>query len=438
VLNLRQLLKREIYFKKIMNPTKPISLASGLDSYNKAWIINEKIFILTDYQAPMRKVMVTDISKPDRKYWKILIPEKKSMLQDLAFVDGNIYANYLENACTKIKIYNSSGKYLRDLPLPGIGTATVTGYWSKGPVYVEYESFTQPETTYTYNVKENRLSILIQDPYAAMYQAADLEVEQVWYPSKDKTPISMFLLHKKNYIKNGKQPTILYGYGGFGRSQSPSFLSYYFNLAKQGVIIAKPNLRGGGEYGEEWHRAGILEKKQNTIDDFISAAEWLISNKYTYPQRLVAEGRSNGGLVIAAAMVQRPDLFKAVVCSMAFLDMLRYDKYTRIKGEFADEYGTAEQEQEFRYLIKYSPYHHLRSGIKYPNVLFTVGAEDKLVNPLHSYKMAAKMMNDTNTNAVWLTSYKNLPHGQSNSEKGVEMALDEYSFILNELNILKR
>lgn len=424
----------EVYFRNIVDGEVAIPIAVGMDSIYYVEIFNSKIFIRTNHNAPNGQVFITDIKHPQRKYWEIFLPEQQAVLQRMVFVHKHIYAIYLKNVHTQIKIYDFKGNYIRDLLLPGFGTATVTGYWKKGPVYVEYESFLQPKTTYTYDFENNKLKLIKKNTYADLYDTSDMEVEQVWYPSKDKTPISMFLIHKKNLVKNGNHPVILEGYGGFNLPMVPMFDRYLYFIMKQGVIVAWPNLRGGGEYGEKWHQAGMRENKQNTLDDYISAAEWLIANKYTNPNRLAAYGGSNGGLTVAAAMVQRPDLFKVVVCENALLDMLRYHRFNYTEM-FKLEYGTSESKGQFDYLIKYSPYYNVKANKRYPDVLLTVGKNDTTAAPLHSCKMAAKMQTKSMRNVVLLAAYDNLGHLGGDIGKASSKLTEKYAFILNELKV---
>jgi surface protein len=424
----------EVYLK--MNEKDAIQpIIAGMGASYGIGIFDDKLFISTNDKAPNGCVFIADIKKPQRRYWKVFLPETQSMLKNIAFVDHQIYAVYLKNAATQIKIYDFNGHFIRDLSLPGLGTASIEGYWLKGPVYVKYESFLQSQTNYIYDFKENRLEAINNDGYPCTDDTSDLQVEQVWYHSKDNTPISMFLFKRKSLKKNGNQPVILRAYGGFGYSVTPRFEGYDYALAKQGVIVAWPNLRGGGEYGENWHQAGIKEKKQNTIDDYIRAAEWLIANHYTNPNRLAAFGESNGGFIVAASVVQRPDLFKVVVCGAALLDMLRYHRFNYAET-WKNEYGTSDNKGQFDYLIKYSPYYNVKANKKYPDILFTVGKDDSTVAPFHSYKMAAKMQEQNRRNLVLLAVY-NSGHGEGDLEAVLNMGIDQYAFILNRLNIME-
>ncbi len=422
-------------FVQTLNPEGPVMpVVKGLEAYYYGDIYKDKLFIQTNSQAPNGQVFITEVNHPAKAYWKLFLPEQESVLQRVIFADQHVYAVYLKHACTQIKIYDFNGKFIREIPLPGMGTASVYGYWLKGPVYIDYVSFLHPPATYTYDFKANKLTLIKEDSSARFCDFSDLEVKQVWYRSKDNTPISMFLVQRKNLIENGTHPVILEGYGGFNHPQTPGFNGYSYHLMKQGVVFAYPNLRGGGEYGEKWHQAGMKEKKQNTIDDYIGAAEWLIANHYTNPTRLAALGGSNGGLTVAAAMMQRPELFKVVVCESALLDMLRYQRFN-YADIWKDEYGTSENEDEFKYLLRYSPYHNVKGYKTYPDILFTVGKEDVTVALMHSFKMVAKMQDPIWRNKVFLAVYDDIGHQGGNVDTVVNKAMDKYTFLLNELNV---
>ena len=272
---------------------------------------------------------------------------------------------------SRIRQFDADGKPLGDLKLPGIGTAgTPSGRWKDDEVFYSFSSFMDPSTTCRASVSTGKQDVWFRPQVP--FRPEDFEVEQVWYESKDKTRIPMFLVHRKGLKLDGARPTILYGYGGFTASMTPAFSADAATWASMGGVYAVANLRGGGEFGESWHRAGMFEKKQNVFDDFIAAAEWLIANKYTSPAHLAIRGGSNGGLLVGAAMTQRPDLFGAVLCGAPLLDMLRYQKF-KVGSWWAAEYGSADDPKQFEYLYKYSPYQRVRKGTKYPAVMFITG-----------------------------------------------------------------
>jgi prolyl oligopeptidase len=380
--------KNEVFFKKIDSDNPPTAIVSGFDaSYN----INEiqgKFYIKTDKDAPNSKVYITDVDKYDPKFWKEYIPETTDNLQSVSFIAGNVYAAYTHNAYSQIKIFSVDGKYIREFPFPTIGSGNVGGYWSKPDIWVNFSSFTYPGTTFKYNFGKNELELYHKPPVDI--DVSNYLAEQVWYKSKDGTKVSMFLIHRKDIKKDGNIPTYLTGYGGFNISLSPGFSNIYVLWLEKGGMVAIPNLRGGGEYGKNWHESGMKEKKQNVFDDFISAAEWLISNNYTNPQKLAIGGGSNGGLLVGAVTVQRPDLFKAVYCGVPLLDMIRYHKFG-LANIWSEEYGNSDNPDQFKYLLKYSPYQNVIENIKYPAILFTGSEDDARVDPLHARKMTAKM-----------------------------------------------
>ncbi|MCX7996000.1 MAG: prolyl oligopeptidase family serine peptidase, partial [candidate division WOR-3 bacterium] len=302
--------KNEVYIQKLFSdePMKPI--VSGFDAEYSIVIIDDRLIIKTNLDAPRGRVFATTVDKLDKKDWIEIIPEKEDNLEYVAAIGGHLYAVYTHNAYTVIKIYTIEGIYIRDLPLPTFGSAWVWGYWSKPDVWVSFTSFTHPPAIYKYEFENNKLIMYHKPPIDI--DLSNFVVEQVWYNSKDGTRVPMFLIHHQDIKKDGKNPAYLTGYGGFKLSMKPYFSVNYAVFLESGGIIAIPNLRGGGEFGEEWHKAGMLEKKQNVFDDFIYAAKYLIDNNYTSPDHLAIGGASNGGLLMGAVLVQAPDLFKAV------------------------------------------------------------------------------------------------------------------------------
>jgi len=380
--------RNEIYLKKLGCDDTLNPIVTGFDAQYSIEVIEDKLIIWTDLDAPKGKVYVTDVNKPAKENWKELISETVDNLLFITGIAGHLYAVYSHNAYTVIKIYTLDGEFVRELPLPSIGSASIAGHWSKPDVWVTFSSFTYPRTIFKYDFERNRVDL---------YYRPELDVdvskyvtEQVWYESKDGTDISMFIVHRKDMKKNGANPLYLTGYGGFNIPIEPWFSTTYTIWLDAGGVVAIPNLRGGGEYGKEWHEAGMLHRKQNTFDDFIAAAEWLIANKYTNSDRLAIGGASNGGLLVGAATVQRPDLFKVVNCAVPLLDMLRYHKFC-YANIWAEEYGSAEDPEQFNYLIKYSPYHNVKDGTQYPAIILVGSENDARCYPLHAMKMAARM-----------------------------------------------
>ena len=425
--------KNEIHFKK-SNSEELIPIATGFDATYSVDIVEDKILIKTDKDAPNGKAYITDIEHPEQEHWKEFLPEQKDKLYYFSAIAGNIYAVYQHNAYSVIKIYTLAGEYLRDLSLPDLGSGYVTGYWTKTDIWVNFSSYTYPHTTFKYDFNEDKLEIFKE--FALDIDVEDYTSEQVWFDSKDGTPISMFLVLRKDLVKNGNNPVMLTGYGGFNHSQTPRFSTSNITWLESGGMMAIPNLRGGGEYGENWHKGGMLENKQNVFDDFIAAAQWLIENEYTNPEKLAIYGGSNGGLLVGAVTVQRPELFKAVVCSVPLLDMIRYHKFGPARF-WIPEYGSAEDPEQFKYLYKYSPYHNVQNGTDYPAIVFTAGENDARVSPLHARKMTAEMQKaNPNGEPILLLERKKSGHGGGTTLSiQIEQTADIRTFLMDQLGM---
>ncbi len=421
----------EVYYQELGKDDDPIPLAIGFDASYTAHFIEDKILILTDSGAPQYMVYVTDNAHPGRQHWRMMIPERTDeRLSYIKPVAGHIYAVYVRNAYDVIRIYDLEGRHLRDLPLPALGSASVSGHWSRDDVWVEFESYTYPPSTYKYNFASNTLEL-----YRAHPLEVDLErfvVEQVWYPSKDGTRVSMFLVHDRSLVRDGGSAVCLTGYGGFDVAVQPRFSPEKIPWLEAGGVLAVPNLRGGGEYGRAWHEAGMREKKQNVFDDFLAAAEWLIAQGYTSPAKLVISGGSNGGLLVGAACVQRPELFRAVDCAVPLLDMVRYHLF-RLANIWAEEYGSAADPQQFAYLRRYSPYHNVVAGTAYPASLVSSGENDARVDPLHARKMVAALQHaNPGGEPALLLEYRASGHGGGTtlSDRIADTA-DRWSFLMH-------
>jgi len=427
--------RNEVFLKEFGKTDALIPVVTGFNARYYLDVIEGRMIIWTDAPAPKGQVFVTDIDRPEREHWQILIPESEDNLHYISCIGGYLYAVYSHNAHTIIKIFALDGTFLRDLPLPAIGSASVSGYWSKSEVWVRFSSFTHPRTTYQYDVGNNDLRFYSRTPIEI--DLSDCTVQQVWYASKDDTPVSMFLVHKKDLLLDGNQPVYLTGYGGFNIPMDPYFSTINGVWLESGGMIAIPNLRGGGEYGKEWHEAGMLDKKQNVFADFIAAAEWLIDNNYTNPGRLVIGGASNGGLLVGAAMVQRPDLFKAVYCSVPLLDMLRYHLFG-FANVWTEEYGNAEDPEQFQYLLRYSPYHNVSVGTSYPAVLFVASENDARCYPLHAMKMAARMQKiNQPEKPVLLVVQKKSGHGFGTTiSEHIEQFASIWAFLMDQAGII--
>ena len=384
-----------------------------------------KLYIVTNMDAPNRKVVTVDASNPTPGNWKDFIPETKNVLSPSSG-GGFIFANYMVDAISKVKQYDYNGNLVRDVELPGIGT--VGGFGAKKEEKTLYYSFTNyvtPGNIYKYDI-ESGTSELYNKPDID-FDPDEYQSQQIFFTSKDGTKIPMIITHKKGLELNGKNPTILYAYGGFNISLTPSFSISNAVWMEQGGIYAVPNLRGGGEYGKDWHDAGIKMKKQNVFDDFIAAAEYLIKENYTSSDYLAIRGGSNGGLLVGATMTQRPDLMKVALPAVGVMDMLRYHTFTAGAG-WAYDYGTAEDSKEmFEYLYAYSPVHNIKEGVKYPATLITTGDHDDRVVPAHSFKFAAGLQEkQAGTNPVLIRIETKAGHGAG---KPTSMIIDEYADI---------
>lgn len=353
----------------------------------------DRFYIQHSFGAPNGMVSMIDLNKPDFSGWKTVVPENKDLvIEGTSFARGIIAVQYLDSAKTRIALFDNEGKALGDLKLPGIGSGSLSVSDDRTDAFLSFSSYNMPRSIFHVDLATGQSELWARPDVPV--DPSQIEVKQVWYESKDGTRISMFIVHKKGLELNGKNPTILYGYGGFNISQTPYFSSTMFPWYENGGVFAVANLRGGGEYGNAWHEAGMLDKKQNVFDDFIAAGEWLIANGYTNANQLGIVGGSNGGLLTGAVVVQRPDLFSAVISAVPLLDMLRYQDFLMARY-WVPEYGSAENPDQYAFLKKYSPYQNVKPGTKYPAVLFTAGENDSRTHPMHARKMAALMQNST-------------------------------------------
>lgn len=417
----------ELYIKDLTKPnSKFIALTDNFDT--DSHIIDNNgstLYIATNHNAPNKKVVTVDAANPQQKNWKDLIPETENVLSP-STGSGFIFATYMKDAVSVVKQYDYTGKLVRDITLPGLGTAGGFGGKKEEKVlYYSFTNYTTPGTIYAYDPKSGK-SELYQKPKVD-FNSDDFESKQVFYTSKDGTKIPMIITYKKGTKLDGKNPTILYGYGGFNISLTPSFSISNAVWMENGGIYAVANLRGGGEYGRKWHDAGIKQQKQNVFNDFIAAAEFLIANNYTSSDYLAISGGSNGGLLVGATMTQRPDLMKVALPAVGVLDMLRYHTFTAGAG-WAYDYGTAEDSAEmFNYLKGYSPVQNVKKGVQYPATLVTTGDHDDRVVPAHSFKFAAELQDkQTGNNPVLIRIGVKAGHGAG---KSIAQMIDEYSDI---------
>ncbi len=425
----------EVYFRRTGGRDPLLPLATGFDAQYRVYFIGDSILIHTDLDAPRYRVFITDASHPEREFWLEFIPEDpRDKLNYIVPVAGHLYAVYMHNAHTRIRIYNLAGDFLRDLKLPALGTADVSGRWYQPEVWVSFSSFTYPSTTFRYDYKRDTL--IVYHKYPVAVDVENYTAEQVWYQSFDTTPVSMFLVHRRDLKRDGNNPTLLTGYGGFNISIVPRFSTTYLAWLEAGGMVAVPNLRGGGEYGQEWHQAGMREKKQNVFDDFIAAAEWLVDNGYTRPAKLAIYGGSNGGLLVGAFATQRPDLCRAVYCAVPLLDMVNYHTFG-LANIWAEEYGSSEDPRQFKYLYAYSPYHRVVDGTDYPAMLITGSENDARVDPLHARKMTARLQEaDPDGNPILLLIRKSSGHGGGTTlSVQIEQRAEAFGFLMNLLGM---
>jgi prolyl oligopeptidase len=427
----------ELYVQDLKDPKgKLVTVVDNFD-HNHGVIDNEgsTLIIQTDLDAPNNRIVVADFSKPGVANWKDIVPESENAMQGVGTAGKKLFVNYLKDASTLVRQFDYKGNAERDIALPGIGSANgFNGLVSDKEVYYSFASFTTPTSIYKYTIATGESSL-----HAAPkvdFNPEDYETRQVFYNSKDGTRVPMFIVHKKGIELNGKNPTWLYAYGGFGISLTPTFSTSRIIWLENGGVYAQPNLRGGGEYGEEWHLAGTKMNKQNVFDDFISAGEYLITEKYTSSPYLAIAGGSNGGLLVGATMTQRPDLAKVALPAVGVMDMLRYHKFTAGAG-WAYDYGTADDSPEMlEYLRKYSPLHALKPGTAYPATLVTTADHDDRVVPAHSFKFAATLQeNHVGNNPVLIRIETKSGHGSSNLSKALDVAADQYSFAFYNMGI---
>lgn len=426
-----------LYVKDLQNDTPPTQLVTGFqNSYSFVGNIGTKLYFLTNHEAPNYRLIAINLNTPEKKHWIEIVPETEYVLSDVTLAGKHIVAHYCVNIASQIAIYSLTGKKLQNLPLVPYATVTaIAGRLPDNTFFYSIASFTLPPTVYAYNLDTQEQKEIFRPKIP--FKAADYTVQQQFYPSKDGTQIPLFIIHRNNLQRNGENPTLLYGYGGFNISVMPSFSASRILWLEQGGILAIANLRGGGEYGETWHQTGTRLKKQNVFDDFIAAAEFLFLKKYTSPKRLAIQGASNGGLLIGAVTNQRPELFRVAIPQVGVLDMLRYQYFT-IGWAWKDDYGTStESEELFRYLHAYSPLHNIQPGEHYPATLVLTAEHDDRVVPAHSFKYIAELQYKQPKGAPKLIRIQTKAgHGAG---KPTSLAIDElsdmYAFIFYNLEI---
>jgi prolyl oligopeptidase len=414
----------------------PIVAEIGEDEYGVLDNLGGTFLIETNHGAPNGKIVRYD---PADKSWTDVVPEKPEPLEGADTAGGKLFATYLKDVTTRAYVFSLDGKLENEVPLPGLGSAGgFHGRHDDTFVFYDFTSFNTPPTIYKYDIA-TRASSVFRTVEIPGYNAADFEVKQVFFPSKDGTRIPMFITGRKGLVLDGQNPVLLYGYGGFNITTSPAFSALRVALLEQGVVYASVNLRGGGEYGEKWHQAGTKLKKQNVFDDFIAAAEYLIAERYTSPKKLAIEGASNGGLLVGAVVNQRPDLFQAVHQHAGVMDMLRYHTFT-IGWNWAADYGRSDASPaEFKALYAYSPIHNAKPGTHYPAILVTTADHDDRVVPAHSFKYAAAMQAaQAGPNPIVIRIDTKSGHGASSTTKQLEQTADIDSFLLYNLGVTPR
>jgi prolyl oligopeptidase len=453
--------KSELYLIDLQSRSlKVVRVTNSKDFLYHGDVYKGDIYIVTNEDAPRYRVFKVSTQNSARSNWKEFIPQSEAVLQATTIIHGELFGLYEKNATSQLRVFNLEGQLVSDVQLPGLGTlAGVGGNWDSNEMFFGFQSFTVPPSVYRIDWHAPRGASGRLDPPPARVSDARFkspmlwakvdapsidvsayEVNQLWFDSKDGTRVPMFVVNKKGLEKNGRNPTLLTGYGGFNRSLTPSFSGSAYLWMENGGVYAVANLRGGAEFGEDWHRAGMLDKKQNVFDDFIAAAEYLIAQKYTDRDHLAIQGGSNGGLLMGAVFTQRPELFRAVVCQVPLLDMLRYQNF-QIAKLWIPEYGSAGDAKQFEWLYAYSPYHHVKEGVEYPAILFMTADSDTRVDPMHAKKMAALMQAQAKNGGsreqpILLRIEPRAGHGAGKPiAKQIEELTDSYSFLFWQLEL---
>jgi prolyl oligopeptidase len=429
--------KNLVFYKDLTNPKAEVVELINQFEANYSFIDNEDglFYFRTDLNAPRGRVIAIDPENPASENWQEIIPQAAETLESVGILNNQFVLDYLQDAHTQIKIFDLHGGFVREVDLPGLGSAA--GFGGKRhdrETFYIFTSFTIPGTIYRYDMVTGKSEVFRQPKID--FDPTNYETKQVFYHSHDGTQVPMFITHKKDIQLNGKNPTYLYGYGGFNVSLKPTFSVNNLIWLEMGGVYAIPNIRGGGEYGEEWHQGGMKEKKQNVFDDFIAAAEWLIANEYTESTKIAIAGGSNGGLLVGACMTQRPELFGAALPAVGVMDMLRFHKFT-IGWAWVSEYGSAETPEEFKFLSAYSPLHNIKPGTAYPATLITTADHDDRVVPAHSFKFAAALQaNQVGDAPILIRIETKAGHGAGKpTTKIIQEAADKYAFLVQVLGV---
>ncbi len=427
----------EMYYKDLQSNQKDFGLlfAGFEDNYSVINNIGDKLLVQTDAGAPNQRVVLVDPKNPKKENWKDVIPEKPELLESAATGGGKLFVSYLKDVTTHVYQYSLEGNLEHEIALPALGSAFgFSGDKDDALIFYTFTSFTYPPTIYKYNIASGKSDIWQKSD--VKFNPDEYETKQVFYNSKDGTKVPMFLVYKKGIKLDGNNPTLLYGYGGFNISLTPSFSTSRLILLENGGVFALANIRGGGEYGEKWHEAGKLLKKQNVFDDFIAAAEYLIKEKYTSSSKLAIQGGSNGGLLVGACMLQRPDLYRVAFPAVGVMDMLRYHKFT-VGWGWAVEYGSSDSLENFKNLYAYSPLHNIKEGVEYPATMVTTADHDDRVVPAHSFKFIATLQERYKGNRPQLIRIDvKAGHGAGKpTSKIIEEQADIWSFMFYNMGI---
>jgi prolyl oligopeptidase len=437
--------RNRVYYldlKSAKRPTVKGDVVRLLDDFDAsyAFVGNDGpvFYFLTDLDAPRKRVIAIDTRHPERARWRELIPQGQDVLEGIQIIHDTFVANYMHDAASRLRLYALDGRMLKDLELPTLGSVgSITGERKDDEMFYAFTSFLYPTTIFRYDFRSGTTSVFKAPTID--FDPSGYETKQVFYTSKDGTRVPMFITYKKGLALDGSNPTLLYGYGGFNISLTPSFSVANLVWLEMGGVYAQPNLRGGGEYGEEWHQAGMLDRKQNVFDDFIAAAEYLIAQRYTSTPKLAIAGGSNGGLLVGAAMTQRPDLFGAALPAVGVMDMLRFHKFT-IGWAWVTDYGSADSASQFPYLYKYSPLHNIRVGTKYPATLVTTADHDDRVVPGHSFKFTATLQAaQAGPAPVLIEIETKAGHGAGKpTSKVIEEQADRFAFLVKNLGLSEK
>ncbi len=422
--------KNDLYVRKAGTNDPFLPVAKGLDGQTQGDVYEGRLYLLTNVGAPRWRIVSSVPGEAGPDAWRDVVPEQEGVIESFQIVNGRLALHVMQNASSRVRIHGLDGRLEKEIDLPTLGTVSRLSGDPKGEeLYFRFASFVYPSMVYRYSFATGELAAV--DQRDLPFEPARYETKQEWATSKDGTRVPMFLVHRKGVPRDGARPTILYGYGGFNVSETPEFRASLFPWLDQGGVFVLSNLRGGGEFGRAWHEAGRLGKKQNVFDDYYACADWLVANRVTRTDRLACDGGSNGGLLVGAAITQRPELWGAAVCEVPLLDMIRYQNFS-IARYWVPEYGSSEDPEQFKWLLAYSPYHNVKPGVAYPPTMFMAGVSDSRVDPLHACKMTALIRAaDTGPGPILLRVEGKAGHGQGKpTSKRIDSALDIYSFLM--------